>query len=153
MANDWNLMTGRWRMEKVVVADDSDIMPSDSSPLIDCPEDDECDKPNAPAKQGRRLGYQHRQHASVGRPKSFKRRFHDDVEFRKTFCLFADRCCLIATFVVYLVSFSVICTSSSKSSEYGTLDTVDPLVEAAEEFAIVEMLREDWLGNTTGSSS
>jgi hypothetical protein len=146
MANDWNLMTGRWKTEKVIMADDPDSH-NDSNPIIDCPGDEECDadcdKPNAPANQAsRKLDNM----GSLGKPKSFKRRFHDDQEFRRTFCLFADRCCLVATFVVYLVSFTVICTSSSES-DYGALDTVDPLQDAERDFAVVDELRQDWLGS------
>jgi hypothetical protein len=84
--------------------------------------------------------------------KSFKRRFHEDMEFRRTFCVFADRCCLVATFIVYLVSFCVICTQSS-SSTYGTLDTLDPILAAQADLVTVDMLRQDWLGSRNGSSS
>ena len=158
MANGWNLVTGRWRMEKMVMSDDSAPGRRDSSPLTghagdeecdeECDEegDAKCDKPNAPANQASRL----RSHPSVGRPKSFKRRFHDDLEFRRTFCVFADRCCLLATFVVYLVSFSIICTSSSKSG-YGILDTEDPISEAQDDLATVDKLRQDWLGSRNNS--
>lgn len=160
MANSWNLVTGRWRMEKVVLSDDRATGDRDSSPLVGCSGDEECDeerdeerdakcdKPNAPANQASHLG----SHPSVGRPKSFKRRFHEDMEFRRTFCVFADRCCLVATFIVYLVSFCVICTQSS-SSTYGTLDTLDPILAAQADLKTVAVLKQDWLGSRNGSSS
>ena len=34
-------------------------------------------------------------------PKTFRQRFRDDREFRSSFCRFADRCCLLTTFIVY----------------------------------------------------
>lgn len=47
-------------------------------------------------------------------PQTFGERFRDDKEFRLAFVKFLDRLCLMVTFLVYLISFSVICTDSSK---------------------------------------
>ena len=47
-------------------------------------------------------------------PMSFGERFHHDKEFRLAFVKFLDRACLLITFIVYLISFVVICTYSSK---------------------------------------
>lgn len=47
---------------------------------------------------------------------SFGERFHDDKDFRLAFVRFLDRLCLLTTFIVYVVTFTIICTDSSKPS-------------------------------------
>jgi len=51
----------------------------------------------------------------IGNSVSFGQRFHDDKDFRLAFVRFLDRLCLLVTFVVYVVTFSIICTDSSKA--------------------------------------
>lgn len=65
-------------------------------------------------------------------PKTFGERFRDDCHFRTSFCRFADRCCLFATFTIYLVTFVVICTTSSEQDLYGRLDTEIAINDAVE---------------------
>lgn len=75
-------------------------------------------------------------------PKTFRERFRDDSDFRTSFCRFADRCCLFATFTIYLVTFVVICTESSDKDLYGRLDTEVAIDEARQ---MMGTMRAGWI--------
>lgn len=82
-------------------------------------------------------------------PKTFRERFRDDSDFRTSFCRFADRCCLFATFTIYLVTFVVICTESSDQDLYGRLDTEVAIDEAVQSLnlnrTMMGTMRAGWI--------
>jgi len=144
MQNDWAFVTGRWKTSKVVMpavtqkdmqlrqstkrypdaVDDSDQSNDDCSPV-------EAHDVTTEDAHGKEMGGKAADCAAMfspemrHEPKSFGERLRDDREFRWAWCRFCDRLCLLACFIVYLVTFVVICTMSSDQQLYGSLDILD----------------------------
>lgn len=158
MRNDWKILTGSWKTSEVFVTTDSyrDLSPMMSpraggvSGELDAIDAVEAAKgPNGPGsvyvskKMPSTKGELHvpnsMPHKRQGVSKSFGQRIRDDRDFRASFCHFCDRLCLIACFIVYLVSFVVICTESSDSEIYGSLNIEDIVAQADERLNTTEI--------------
>jgi hypothetical protein len=98
--NDWNFLTGKWHRTNIIAPATT---PSQSVSKFSL------QGSGADSESGEEQLKSH----------TFGERWREDSNFRLAWCKFCDRCSLLTCFIVYLLSFTLICTMSSDGQVNG----------------------------------